>query len=344
MPGEPRIVVDSSTSQDRNKRIYLATYPAMMKCFEDFDVGFFDLIIADESHRSIYKKFRTLFRYFDALEIGLTATPVRFVERNTYDLFECADRDPTAAYELEDAINATPPFLVPFRVKVCTTWAREDGFSYRDLLERMAEAQISRAVEAAAAPWTETDVVTVERGDERRPNSLEDLFRLVRRHLSRVGQLVENDSFSYRGLFKPETPEKEIQRWAASSLKLLSGGLYSVVREPEVDDQNEVDILALADRIGQVPIEIKPLGPYSLNELTTCISGQLYAKYMRPPDVKYGVLLLVRQTDKEWKVDGTLQGFAALVAAVRAYADAFGAANDKVIAVETIDLLPRERG
>jgi len=126
MPGEPRVVVDSSTSQDRDKRIYLATYPAMMKCFEDFDVGFFDLIIADESHRSIYKKFRTLFRYFDALEIGLTATPVRFVERNTYDLFECGDRDPTAAFEFENAINSTPPFLVPFRVKACTTWARED--------------------------------------------------------------------------------------------------------------------------------------------------------------------------------------------------------------------------
>lgn len=57
MPGEPRVVVDSTTSSDRDKRIYLATYPAMMKCYEDFDVGFFDLVIADESHRSIYKKF-----------------------------------------------------------------------------------------------------------------------------------------------------------------------------------------------------------------------------------------------------------------------------------------------
>ena len=61
-----------ATANDRDKRIYLATYPAMMKAYEDFDVGFFDLIIADESHRSIYKKFRPLFRYFDALEIDET--------------------------------------------------------------------------------------------------------------------------------------------------------------------------------------------------------------------------------------------------------------------------------
>jgi type I restriction enzyme R subunit len=158
MPGEPRIVVDSTTSQDRDKRIYLATYPAMMKCFENFDVGFFDLIIADESHRSIYKKFRTLFRYFDALEIGLTATPVRFVERNTYDLFECGDRDPTAAFEFENAINSTPPFLVPFRVKVCTTWAREDGFSYRGMNDEQKRQLIEQTNDPTGVDYAADEI------------------------------------------------------------------------------------------------------------------------------------------------------------------------------------------
>jgi type I restriction enzyme R subunit len=115
MPDEPRVIVDSNTSNDRDKRIYLATYPAMMKCFEDFDVGFFDLIIADESHRSIYKKFRALFQYFDALEVGLTATPVRFIERNTYDLFGCEDRDPHVRVQLRgrDQREAGIPRSVP---------------------------------------------------------------------------------------------------------------------------------------------------------------------------------------------------------------------------------------
>jgi type I restriction enzyme R subunit len=135
MPGEPRVVVDSSTASDRDKRIYLATYPAMMKCFEDFDVGFFDLIIADESHRSIYKKFRALFQYFDALEVGLTATPVRFIERNTYELFGCEDRDPTSHFSLEDAINSKPPFLVPFRVRSFSSQFREQGMRYTQMSE-----------------------------------------------------------------------------------------------------------------------------------------------------------------------------------------------------------------
>ena len=46
----------------------------MIKCFQNFDVGFFDLVIADESHRSIYNRYRDLFKYFDAYQVGLTAT------------------------------------------------------------------------------------------------------------------------------------------------------------------------------------------------------------------------------------------------------------------------------
>ena len=142
MPDEPRVIVDKSTASDRDKRIYLATYPAMMKYFEDFDVGFFDLIIADESHRSIYKKFGSLFKYFDSLEVGLTATPVRFIERNTYDLFGCEDRDPTSHFSFQEAIDSNPPFLVPFRVMAVSTKFRRDGFRYAQMTaEQQAELE-----------------------------------------------------------------------------------------------------------------------------------------------------------------------------------------------------------
>ena len=133
MPGEPRVIVDASTANDRDKRIYLATYPAMMKAYEDFDVGFFDLIIADESHRSIYKKFRSLFQYFDALEVGLTATPIKFIERNTYELFACENGDPTSAFDFQQAIESKPPYLVPFRVMQVSTKFSRDGFKYAQM-------------------------------------------------------------------------------------------------------------------------------------------------------------------------------------------------------------------
>lgn len=139
LPGEPRTLVTASTSQDRDKRIYLATYPAMMKCFESFDVGFFDLIIADESHRSIYNRYRDLLLYFDAYLVGLTATPrkdcrgVSLISRNTYELFGCEDDDPTVHFSYEEAIQSNPPYLVPFEVEEHTTDFLRRGIRYADM-------------------------------------------------------------------------------------------------------------------------------------------------------------------------------------------------------------------
>jgi type I restriction enzyme R subunit len=141
LPGAPRVVVSSKTATDRDKRIYLATYPAMDKCFEEFDVGFFDLIIADESHRSIYKKYRAIFRYFDALQVGLTATPRSEIEHQTYELFGCQNDDPTSYFGFQEAVNSKPPYLVPFRVLKVRTDFRERGIKYPNMTpEQKAQA------------------------------------------------------------------------------------------------------------------------------------------------------------------------------------------------------------
>jgi type I restriction enzyme R subunit len=158
MPGEPRVIVDASTANDRDKRIYLATYPAMMKAYEDFDVGFFDLIIADESHRSIYKKFRSLFQYFDALEVGLTATPVKFIERNTYELFACENGDPTSAFDFQQAIESRPPYLVPFRVMQVSTKFSRDGFRYSQMSEAQRDQLEDQDPQAQAVDYDSEDL------------------------------------------------------------------------------------------------------------------------------------------------------------------------------------------
>jgi hypothetical protein len=119
LPSENRTYVTSDTANDRTKRIYLATYPAMMKVFETFDPGFFDLIIADESHRSLYNRYRQLFNYFDCYQVGLTATPIDYIAKSTFDMFQCGAKDPTFNYSYEEAINSNPPYLVPFVVDMC---------------------------------------------------------------------------------------------------------------------------------------------------------------------------------------------------------------------------------
>lgn len=137
---EPLIYVTAKTYEEREHRIYLATYPAMMKVYESFDVGFFDLVICDESHRSIYNRYRDLLMYFDAYQVGLTATPVKFISRNTYDLFGCEDQDPTSHYSYSEALNdAAGPFLVPFKVKVVETGFMRKGIKYSEMTDEQRE-------------------------------------------------------------------------------------------------------------------------------------------------------------------------------------------------------------
>lgn len=121
----PITVLTSKSVQDSHNRIFIATYPAMIRLFEKFDTGFFDLIIADESHRSIYNIYGDLFRYFDALQVGLTATPVEMVSRSTCQLFSCDFKQPTCNYSLETAVEEG--YLVPYQVVKHTTKFLRDG-------------------------------------------------------------------------------------------------------------------------------------------------------------------------------------------------------------------------
>lgn len=114
-------------------RIYIGIYQGLINDYENFDVGFFDLIIADESHRSIYNLYGDLFKYFDALQVGLTATPVEMVSRSTCQLFGCDYKLPTANYPLEQAIADRN--LVPFRVVAHTTKFLRDGIKAAHLTD-----------------------------------------------------------------------------------------------------------------------------------------------------------------------------------------------------------------
>ncbi|HEY9631712.1 MAG TPA: DEAD/DEAH box helicase family protein [Coleofasciculaceae cyanobacterium] len=118
--------------------VVLSTYPTMLNFINRadgngriFGSGHFDLVIVDEAHRSIYKKYSALFDYFDALLVGLTATPRDEIHRDTYGIFELEKGNPTFAYELEDGVK--DGYLVPARgVDVPFKFLRT-GVRYADL-------------------------------------------------------------------------------------------------------------------------------------------------------------------------------------------------------------------
>lgn len=130
-----------SNKDDKNARIVFSTYPTILNAIDTaktedgqrlFTPAHFDLIIVDEAHRSIFKKYRAIFAYFDALVVGLTATPKTDVDRNTYDFFEMEAGVPTYAYDYETAVQ-TDHVLVPFYNIEVTTKFLDEGIVYEEL-------------------------------------------------------------------------------------------------------------------------------------------------------------------------------------------------------------------
>lgn len=149
-----------SNKDDRNARIVFSTYPTILNAIDDtkakdgrqlFTPAHFDLIIIDESHRSIFKKYRAIFEYFDALMVGLTATPKTDVDRNTYDFFEMEHGVPTYAYDYETAVYQDH-VLVPYYNYEVKTKFLDEGITYNDLSDEDKERYEDDFIEDGIMP------------------------------------------------------------------------------------------------------------------------------------------------------------------------------------------------
>lgn len=138
-------LLDRNDNPEESRMIF-STYPTMMNAIDDtkgkdgerlFTPGHFDLIIVDESHRSIYKKYKSIFDYFDAYLIGLTATPRDEIDKNTYTIFDLENRVPTYAYEYEKAVE--DGYLVDYRTIEVKSKVMEAGIKYDDLTQEEKE-------------------------------------------------------------------------------------------------------------------------------------------------------------------------------------------------------------
>jgi type I restriction enzyme, R subunit len=135
---------DPQKNDHAGAKVLFSTYPTMMGMIDEvkngqknFGPGHFDLIVIGEAHRSIYKKYRAIFDYFDGMLIGLTATPRDEIDRDTYSLFELERGVPTDAYDLDDAV--ADGFLVPPRSISVPLKFQRDGIAYDQLSEEEKE-------------------------------------------------------------------------------------------------------------------------------------------------------------------------------------------------------------
>jgi type I restriction enzyme R subunit len=137
IPDEPRWPEVGEKSITTDRRIYVATYPTMLNIVRDeekpLSPHFFDLVVIDESHRSIYNTYGEVLDYFNAIKLGLTATPRDVIDHNTFAVFDCTEGLPSFAFSYDEAINHVPPYLCDFRVLKIKTRFQDEGISKRTI-------------------------------------------------------------------------------------------------------------------------------------------------------------------------------------------------------------------
>ena len=146
-----------------------AAYARPQFNFGEYPTDFFDFIIIDECHRggaNDESSWRAIMDYFSpAVQLGLTATPKRDVNGDTYDYFG----EPVYSYKLKDGIN--DGFLTPFKVKEIDTTI--DGYIYT-ADDKVLEGKIEEGRE-----YTEVDfnrIIQIKAREEYRVKLFMDLI------------------------------------------------------------------------------------------------------------------------------------------------------------------------
>lgn len=184
LPDYPAYVLRAGRRFQDEKQITITTLQSMVNIYGDYSAGYFDLIISDECHRSIYGKWSGILKHFDGIQIGLTATPCtmgaelddeedRLFVRDTLRFFE-VDR-PTFSYKLKEAIR--DGFLVPYHIYKALTvkTAAEGGFEVKrneldwSAMDAETNAEFNRLFVAR-------DTITVD------PSALERRFTIPERN------------------------------------------------------------------------------------------------------------------------------------------------------------------
>ena len=155
LPNEPCTRLHSFDI-DKTNRLYVSTLQTLSICFEQFSPAFFDLIIFDEVHRSIFNKFNEVLEYFDGLQIGLTATPADFISRDTFLAFHCDDNKPTFLYTYDQAIK--DGFLVDYELYAAQTKFQRAGIKGVDLSEEERAALVEKGIDPDDLDFTGSDL------------------------------------------------------------------------------------------------------------------------------------------------------------------------------------------
>ncbi len=158
LPGEPCKRIYSGKI-DLTNRLFAVTLQTLSNCFQDFTPAFFDVIVFDEVHRSIFNKWNAVLDYFDARMVGLTATPAGFLDRNTFLEFDCTDGIPTFLYSYRQAVQEK--YLVDFSLYKAQTHFQRQGIRGVDLTEEERNQLIEQGLDPDTIDYSGSELEKV---------------------------------------------------------------------------------------------------------------------------------------------------------------------------------------
>lgn len=157
LPNESRARIRTyDVEEAKRARICVSTLQTLEICYSSFTPADFDLIVTDECHRSIYNKFTDVLAYFDGVQIGLTATPAEFIDRDTFAFFGCHNRIPTFLYTFDKAVEEG--YLVDKNVYAAQTKFQRQGIKGANMTEEEKEILRKRGIDPNDIDYEGTDL------------------------------------------------------------------------------------------------------------------------------------------------------------------------------------------
>jgi len=215
LPDYPCYVLRTGRRFQDEMLITVTTLQSMTNIYREYSAGYFDLIVTDECHRSIYGKWSGILKYFDGVQVGLTATPFtseietgddedQLFVRDTLRFFEVDE--PTYRYTLKQAVDEG--HLVPYQIYKAKTvkTAATDGFEVKKS-ELDWTAMSAKDKKEFEELFAKSDTVKVD------PNALERRFTIPERNRAIVREyrdVLANGYNDKKGVKRYPAPGKAI--------------------------------------------------------------------------------------------------------------------------------------
>ncbi|OGH19748.1 MAG: hypothetical protein A3D74_02290 [Candidatus Levybacteria bacterium RIFCSPHIGHO2_02_FULL_37_13] len=193
-------------------QIVIGTLPTIASQLERFGPGHFDMVVTDECHRSIYNVYRNLLNHFDALHIGMTATPnLGFYEyvnekekrlvRNTYEFYKCWNHstktgEPTFAYGIVEGIK--DGYLASYSIYLAKSRITAEGVSYEGVDYKPSELERTITIESRNKLMVEefAEMEKKRGGDHLRKTIV---FAVTKNHAAQLKKFFDEIFSQYRG-------------------------------------------------------------------------------------------------------------------------------------------------